>query len=185
MRSALVLLVVVACGGRTSFPAAQKHATDRNLAAHDKARDTLYLEADGAPFDPVLAVVEMNQQALPTGGIVGLRPGEWLYAMPDGELAMMTQSCIRSTSCGCEVSREYRYLKKPDGGVVVMRLTPVVSLREIRVASCGIGCGQPAPPALRSAARLGVKDVKAIRFVEGSYPFELVVETCAHPVPRP
>lgn len=181
----LIAVMVGACGGRPSFPAAQKRATDANLAAHDKKRDELMLEANGAPFEPVLAVVELNQEALPSGGILGLRPGEGLYAMPDGELALMMQSCIRGSSCGCEVSREYRFLKTPEGSVVVLRLTPVVSVTEVRVKSCGIGCGQPAPPALRSAARLGIKDVRAIRFVEGSYPFELVVETCAHPVPRP
>lgn len=181
----LVLAALAACGGHPSFPAAQKRATDKNVAAHDKARDALYLEANGAPFEPIVAVVEMNQAALPTGGIVGLRPGEGLYAMPDGELALMTKPCIRGSACGCEVSRDYKYLRRPDGIVVVVRVTPVVSVKEIRVASCGTGCGQPAPPALRSAARLGVKDVSAIRFVEGTFPFELVVETCAHPVPRP
>jgi hypothetical protein len=133
----------------------------------------------------LLAVVELNQQALPAGGILGLRPGEGLYAMPDGELMLMPKPCIRGNSCGCEVSREYVYLKKPEGTVVVARLTPVVSLREIKVESCGIGCGQPAPPALRSAARLGVKEVAAIQFVETTYPYQLVIETCDHPVPRP
>ncbi|MBL9016174.1 MAG: hypothetical protein JNL83_18445 [Myxococcales bacterium] len=182
----LVALVVLSgCGGRLSYSAAQKRATDKNLAAHDQLRDELYLEANGAPFEPILAVVELNHEALPAGGLVGLRPGEGLYAMPDGELALMTKACIRGNACGCEVSRDYKYLKRPDGTVVVVRLTPVVSVREIRVASCGTGCGQPAPPPLRSAARLGVQDAKAIRFVEGSYPYELVVETCAKPVPRP
>jgi hypothetical protein len=185
VRAAAVISVLLACGGSTSFPVAQKRATNNNLAAHDKARDELLLQADGAPFEPVLAVVELNQQALPTGGIVGLRPAEGLYAMPDGELMLMPNACIRGSSCGCEVSREYVYLKKPEGTVVVARLTPVVALREIRVASCGFGCGQPAPPALRSAVRLGVKDVAAIQFVESTYPYQLVVETCAHPVPRP
>jgi hypothetical protein len=180
-----LVAALAACAGHTSFPAAQKRATDKNLAAHDKLRDELYLEANGAPFEPILAVVELNQEALPTGGIVGLRPGEGLYAMPDGELALMTKPCIRGSSCGCEVSRDYKYLKRPDGTVVVVRLTPVIALREIRVPSCGVGCGQPAPPALRSAARLGIRDVRAIAFVEGSYPYELVVETCANPVPRP
>ena len=180
-----VLALLVACGGHPSFPAAQKRATDKNVAAHDKERDKLYLEANGAPFEPIVAVVEMNQEALPTGGIVGLRPDEGLYAMADGELALMLKTCVRGSSCGCEVSREYKFLRRPDGTVVVVRITPAITVKEIRVSSCGIGCGQPAPPALRSAARLGIKDVKAIRFVEGSYPFELVVETCAHPVPRP
>jgi hypothetical protein len=185
IRSLCFVLAVVACGGSLSFPAAQKRATDRNVKAHDKARDELLLKADGAPFDPVLAVVEMNQQVTETGGILGLRPGEELYALPDGEIALMPKTCIRGTACGCEVSREYTYLKKPDGSVVVARLTPVVTVRKIHVASCGYGCGQPAPPALQSAARLGVRQVTGIRFEEATYPLELVVETCDHPSPRP
>ncbi|MBA3464651.1 MAG: hypothetical protein H0T46_32260 [Deltaproteobacteria bacterium] len=181
----LAIVLLLACGGATSFPVALKGATNKNVVAHDKARDELMLQANGAPFDPLVAVVELNQQALPAGGIVGLRPGEGLYALPDGELMLMTKSCIRGSSCGCEVSREYVYLKKPEGTVVVARLTPVVSLREIHIDRCGFGCGQPAPPALRTAARLGVKEVAAIKFVEATYPYELVVETCDDPVPRP
>jgi hypothetical protein len=185
------ILVLVAlhglasCGGGPSFTVAQKRATDRNVREHDRQHDELLLQANGAPFTPVLAVVELNQEAIPTGGIVGLRPGEGLYALSDGELSLMPNECIRGSSCGCEVRREYAYLKKPDGSVVVARLTPVVHVRQIHVASCGIGCGQPAPPALRSAARLGVRQTSGITFVEVTYPYELVVETCDHPVPRP
>ncbi len=186
MRTVLVLVALAACGGgQASLVAAQQRATDRNVRDHDRTRDELLLQADGAPFTPVVTVVELNQQAIPTGGIVGLRPGEGLYAMPDGELALMPNTCIRGSACGCEVSREYSYLKKPDGSVVIARLTPAIHMREIHAASCGIGCGQPAPPALRSAARLGVRQVSGIRFVETTYPYELVVETCEDPVPRP
>jgi hypothetical protein len=184
-RALCLALAVFACGGKVAFPAAHKHATDQNVTAHDHARDELLLKADGAPFDPLLAVVEMNQHVTETGGILGLRPGEELYALPDGEIALMPKTCIRGSSCGCEVSREYSYLKKPDGSVVVARLTPVVSLREIRVASCSTGCDTPPPPALQSAARLGVRQVTAIRFEEATYPYELVVETCDHPGQRP
>lgn len=184
-RFVCLVLALLACGGKVSFPEAQKRATDDNVKAHDKARDELLLKADGALFDPLLAVVEMNQQVTGTGGIVGLRPGEQLYALPDGEIALMPNICIRGSSCGCEVSREYVYLKKPDGSVVVARLTPVVTVRKIHVASCGIGCGQPAPKPLQSAARLGVRQVSGIRFEEATYPLELVVETCDHPLPRP
>lgn len=180
-----VTLALVACGGALSFSAAQKRATDANVRAHDRARDELLLKADGAPFDPTLAVVEMNQQAMPTGGIVGLRPGEGLYQLPDGELALMPSACIRGSACGCQVMREYAYLKKPDGSVVVARLTPVVSLREIHVRTCSYGCGKEPPPALRSAARLGVRQVSGIRFEEATYPYELVVETCDHPIAEP
>ena len=180
-----LVLALLACGGKVSFPAAQKRATDANAQAHDHARDELLLRADGAPFDPLLAVVEMNQQVTETGGILGLRPGEELYALPDGEVALMPKTCVRASSCGCEVGREYTYLKKPDGAVVVARLTPVVTLRTIHVASCSTGCGQPAPPALQSAARLGVRQVAGIRFEEATYPYELVVETCDRPSQRP
>ena len=184
-RALYLTLALLACGGKVSFPAAQRRATDQNVKAHDHARDELLLEADGAPFDPFLAVVEMNQHVTETGGILGLRPGEELYALPDGEIALMPKTCIRGSSCGCEVSREYTYLKKPDGSVVVGRLTPVVTLREIRVASCSTGCGVPSPPALQSAARLGVRQVTGIHFEEATYPYDLVVETCDHPSPRP
>jgi len=182
---AALLLAVAACGGGTSFPAAQQHATATNANEHDTARTDLLLRANGSPYEPVLAVVEMNQQAVPTGGLLGLRPGEAIYALPDGELALMPNACIRGDSCGCEVSREYTYVKTPDGTVVVARLTPVIHLREIKVAHCGTGCGVPAPPALHSAARLGVRQISAIRFEEATYPYELVVETCDHPIPRP
>ncbi len=185
-RLSLVVVAIAACGGgHASFVAAQKRATDRNVREHDRQRDELLLQADGAPFSPVLAIVELNQEAMPTGGVVGLRPGEGIYELPDGELSLMPKECIRSSSCGCEVRREYSYLKKPDGSVVVARLTPVVRLRAIHVASCSTGCGQPPPPALRSAARLGVRQVSGIKFVEVTYPYELVIETCDHPVPRP
>ena len=74
----------------------------------------------------------------------------------------------------------------PDRSVVVARLTPVVELREVHVrGACGIGCGQPQPPPLESAARLGVRQVSAIKFEEATYPYELLVETCDHPTPRP
>jgi hypothetical protein len=184
-RCGLLLLALLACGGKLGFPAAQKRATDQNVKAHDKARDELLLKADGAPFDPLLAVVEMNQQVTETGGIVGLRPGEEIYALPDGEIALLPKTCIRGSSCGCVVSREYSYLAKPDGSVVVARLTPVITLREIHVERCSIGCGQPPPPPLHSAARLRVRQVTGIRFEEATYPYELVVETCDHPSLRP
>ncbi len=184
-RALCLVLALFACGTTTSFLAAQKRATDRNVTDHDKARDGLLLKADGAPFEPLLAVVEMNQQAMPTGGITGLRPGEQLFELPDGELALMPTTCIRGSSCGCEVSREYSYLRKPDGSVVVARLTPAITVREIHVDRCGTGCGQPAPPTLHSAARLGVRQVAGIRFEEMTYPYELVIETCDHPIPRP
>ncbi len=185
IRALCITLALFACGGKVSFPEAQKRATDGNVTHHDIARDGLLLKADGAPFEPVLAVVEMNQHAMPTGGIVGLRPGEQLFTLPDGELALMPHTCVRGSACGCEVSREYTYLRKPDGSVVVARLTPAITVREFHVASCGTGCGQPAPPALQSAARLGVRQVSGIRFEETTYPFELVVVTCDHPIPRP
>ncbi|CAN5851499.1 hypothetical protein BH11MYX3_BH11MYX3_03270 [soil metagenome] len=185
MRAALVVLALASCGGHPSFTVAQKRATDRNAREHDRRHDELLLAAYGAPFTPPVAIVELNQEAMPTGGLVGLRPGEGIYAMPDGELSLMPMDCIRGSSCGCEVRREYSYLKKADGSVVVARLTPVVHVREIRVASCGTGCGQPPPPALRSAARLGVRQLSGIKFVETTYPYELVVTTCDHPVPAP
>ena len=184
-RSLCLVVALLACGGKVSFPAAQKRATDENVKAHDHARDELLLKADGAPFDPVLAVVEMNQHIQKSGGFLGLRPGEELYALPDGEIALKPTTCILGSSCGCTVSREYQYLRKPDGSAVVARLTPVVTLREIHVASCSTGCGQPPPPALESAARLGVRQVTGIRFEEATYPYELVVETCDHPSLRP
>ncbi len=185
MRRILVLLALASCGGGGSLTAARKHATDRNVREHDRRHDELLLAADGAPFPPVFAVVELNQEAMPTGGLVGLRPGEGVYALPDGELSLMPKDCIRGSSCGCEVRREYSYLKKPDGSVVVARLTPVVHVREIHAASCSTGCGQPAPSALRTAARLGVRQVSGIKFVELTYPYELVIETCDHPTFRP
>ena len=120
----------------------------------------------------------MNQQAISTGGILGLRPQEGLYALPDGELALMPNTCIRRGACGCEVSREYTYLKTPEGTIVVARLTPIVHLRAVHVARCSASCSQAAVPALRSAARLGVRQVSAITFEETTYPYELVVESC-------
>ncbi len=186
MRAIASVLLLASCGGgHASFVAAQKRATDRNVSDHDRKHDELLLEANGAPFTPLVAIIELNQEAMPAGGIVGLRPGEGLYELPDGELALMPLTCIRGSACGCEVSREYTYLRKPDGSVVIGRLTPVVHVREIHVDSCGTGCGQPAPPALRSGARLGVRQVSAIKFVDVTYPYELVLETCDHPVPRP
>lgn len=178
--------VLAACGNSSaSYPVTQQDVTESNATAHDRARDDLLLRANGAPFVPSIAVVEMNQEAMPTGGITGLRPGEGLYALPDGELALMPHTCIRGSSCGCEVSREYTYLKKPDGSVVVARLTPVIHVREVKVERCSSGCGTPAEPTLRSAARLGVRQTSGIQFAEATFPYELVVETCDHPIPAP
>lgn len=183
-RPAIVLFVVAACGGAASLTAVRQAATNRNASEHDRARDALLLEANGASFQPLLAVVEMNQQAIATGGIVGLRPQEGLYALPDGELALMPNTCIRRGACGCEVSREYTYVKTPEGTTVVARLTPIVHLHEVHVARCSARCTEATVPALRSAARLGVRQVAAIVFAETTYPYELVVETCPPPAER-
>ncbi|MBL0217485.1 MAG: hypothetical protein IPQ07_26880 [Myxococcales bacterium] len=176
-RSTIVLLLVAACGGAASLTAVRQAATNRNATEHDRARDALLLEANGASFQPVLAVVEMNQQAISTGGIVGLRPQEALRA-PDGELALMPNTCIRRGPVAARSAASTYLLKKPEGTIVVARLTPVVHLREVHVARCSATCAEAAVPALRSAARLGVRQVSAIAFEETTYSYELVVETC-------
>lgn len=183
IRKVALVLLLVACGG-PSVTQIRKESTDRNVLAHDKARDELLLQANGARFDPVLAVVEMNQQVTEAGGVLGLRPGEGLYKLADGELAFMPHTCVRGDSCGCEVSREYIYLRREDGAVVIARLTPKVMLRPVHVARCSVGCGQPSLDRLKSAARLGIQDASKIRFEERTYPFQLVVETCDRASPR-
>ncbi len=180
---AIVLALVLGCGGAPVTPT-REEATDANVLAHDKARDDLLLRANGARFDPLPFVVEMNQQVTEVGGILGLRPGEGLYKLADGELAFMPHTCVRGDSCGCEVSREYLYLHHADGTVVIARLTPIVTLWKVHVASCSFGCGQPSLGPLRSAARLGIGDPGKIRFDEATYPFKLLVETCDRPSPR-
>ena len=72
------------------------------------------------------------------------------------QLPQYCVDCIRGDSCGCEVTQQYRFLRTPDHRVTVLRLRPTVHVRTIQVASCGYGCGQPAPRDEPTAQVLGV-----------------------------
>ena len=183
----LVVLAACATGaGAEPFADRLRDATTANADHHDRAAAALRARAAAAPFEPALDVIELTQVAAPTEGLRGLLPGEQLHVRPDGELVFEGRTCVRGSSCGCEVSREYAFARQPDGHVVISRLTPVITVHEVRVKAkaCGTGCGQPPVPLLRTAARLGVTHASELEIVEQRYPYELVIETCAHPMPR-
>lgn len=117
--------------------------------------------------------------------VAGQGGDDVLYRVRDGRLALAAPTCLRGSSCGCEIGIDYRFLRRADGHVAVVRLMPQVETVKVEVESCGYGCGVPAPPQPATAALLPVTDAGAIEVIDAPYRYVDVVPTCAHPVPRP
>lgn len=183
---ALVIALVGACA-TVSLEQATRDAATTNQRAHDDAATRASI--DGVQFTPYAAPIRPTDgtEPLRSSGIAlpGLADGEELLIMPDGTLAFTTVDCVVGDACGCEVASEYRFVRRPDRSVVVIRLRPKVHVRALRVLSCGTGCGQPAPVIEPTAHALGVRRADQLTIVDAGYPYELVRETCDHPIPRP
>lgn len=172
-----------------SIDAARRNATARNHGAYERALARASAGVEGEVFVPYqrpIASVQHGDELPRSAAILdGAIEGEALYELPDdGGLALGGVDCALGSVCGCDVPNEYRFVRAPDGDVTVIRLRPLVTVRTVRVTSCGYGCGQPAP--VEPIARgLGVRDASRIVMVDAIYPYELVQETCDHPTPRP
>ncbi len=115
----------------------------------------------------------------------GQAEDEALFRAEDGRLALSGPDCLRGGSCGCDVPLAYKFLRREDGRVAIVRMTPVVETIKVEVESCGYGCGQPAPPRPVTAALVPVTDVSQLEVIDAPYRYVEVIETCAHPMPRP
>lgn len=182
----LVVLAAVAAGCAVSIEQARRDAQSENARHRELAIARAHV--DGEPFTPHQAPVRpVDGTPLPRSADVTLagQDGEHVLIMPDGTLALITVDCVRGDACGCQVGVEYQFVRKPDGRVAVIRLRPRVHVRQVKVASCGYGCGQPAPTPEPVAHVLGVARADQVEIVDGTYDLELVEETCDHPIPRP
>lgn len=181
------LLLAGACV--ESIDAARRNATARNQSARDAALARASAGVTGEVFTPYerpIASLQHGDTLAPAPGLpAGAIEGEALYHLPDdGGLALAGVDCAHGDSCGCTVPNEYRFVRAPDRSVTVIRLRATVTVRTIRVTSCVMGCGQPAPnePLARG---LGVRDAAQVRLVDATYPYELVRETCDNPILAP
>jgi len=117
--------------------------------------------------------------------VTGQRDGDQLYRFEDGTLGFSGPACFAGSSCGCETSFEYLYVRRPGGAVAIVRIVPDVKAYIEEVDSCGFGCGQPSPPAPISVARLGITRPEQIEIGEEHTEIERVVQHCDHPIPLP
>jgi hypothetical protein len=118
-------------------------------------------------------------------GFAGRVDGEALYRMPNGKLGFAGPTCLSGDSCGCDVSQEHVFFKRPDGKVIIVRLVPTVVDRTVKLEFCGYGCGMPAPPPPIVVADLGIEWADQVEIRSIRWTSERVVETCDHPTPVP
>lgn len=134
-------------------------------------------EVAGAPPRPQPVRVEQR--------ITGQGDADVLYRLPSGRFALAAPTCLEGGSCGCDIAIDYRYLRRDDGRLAVVRLTPKVEVVEVKVESCGYGCGQPPQPRPLTAAALDVADPAQVEVIDESYRYVDVRRTCDHPIPAP
>lgn len=191
---ALALAVGAASCGR-HVPGPQE-VEDRRTHAFDQAVAHAQLRFGGEVVELDQVVVGADPRGwMEDGGAAPLKPvdervagqgaADALYRLADGRLALAGPTCLEGGSCGCDVAISYRYLRRADGKIAVVRLTPAVERIEVEVASCGYGCGQPSPPQPVVAAALPVTEAAQVEVIDEPYAYVRVVETCEHPIPRP
>ena len=187
MRSLALIAVATSACAMVSFEQAAQQATVTNQRARDDAAARAH--RDGEPFTPYaapMAPIDGTPPLRSTGiALPGMIEGEGVLIMPDDTLALATVDCVLPSACGCDVATEYRFVRRPDRKVAVIRLRPTVRLREVRVASCVEGCGQQPPPIEPTARALGVRRAEDLELIDASYPYEHVRETCENPIVRP
>ncbi len=117
--------------------------------------------------------------------VTGQGADDVLYRLPGGGLALASPTCLQGGSCGCSIAIDYRYLRRDDGHIAIVRLTPEVEVIEVKVASCGYGCGQPPEPQPLTAPGFEVTDPTQLEVIEERYHYVDVRQTCANPIPAP
>lgn len=182
----------------------QVHA---EVDAHNRSR-ALRADADaaraagGAPFKPASTTATLPGAPKPEpdsatiAGAAGQRDlisGEKLLVRTSDHAVFFTSTgCAEMDACGvCWKPLHYRYFHRPNGHVVIVRLTPVFKNRTVRVEQCSIGeCGtafaRPAPQKVHVAAlALGVTEPDQVEVQQVTYTKQVIVETCAHPTAIP
>lgn len=196
-RTAALAIVLSALGCRAHVPTPAEVSASRAgefAAALARAQQTF----GGAQIEAEPIVIDdRGQGPRPDGDapapvpqrlatrVPGQAEDEALYLAADGRVGLSGPDCVRGDSCGCDVPLTYKFLRREDGGVAVVRMTPVVETIQVRVDSCGYGCGVPSPPRPVVAALVPVTDISKLQVIDAPYRFVEVVETCAHPIPRP
>lgn len=113
---------------------------------------------------------------------VGLQPPEALLEDASGQLIFVAPPI--QWSCEPAPRADYRFARAADGGLVILRVQPVVRVVTKHLeGSCGVGCGPVPPPPQTPRYELP----KAERVDLVVVPYDLTVEqiTCDRPLPRP
>lgn len=194
--AALAALAAVAATGCARHVPGPAEVAARRAAAFDEAlaRARARVGADTSELTPDQVVVEAGGWGPLHGDdttftppprleatVAGAGATDVFYRLADGRIAVAGPTCVQGSSCGCEIGIDYRYLRRGDGSVAVVRLTPDVEVVTVKVASCGGGCGQPPPPQPSVAAALPVTEPTALSIVDERYHYLVVHETCDHP----
>ena len=180
-------VALAACGG--SVAELRQNAERDNPRRHDEAVAALVASRHLAPFEASSLGGGLPGEAAPGVAVgTGDLANQLFLREATGEqpatLVFMEASCESGDSCGCDVPAEYRYYKDGDR-VVIMRVIPDLHVTQVRVESCGTGCGVPAPPQPQPLRGLGAIDPGAVELVQTHYRLDRVTETCDHPMPRP
>jgi hypothetical protein len=112
----------------------------------------------------------------------GLQPPEALLEDATGQLVFVAPPI--QWSCEPAPRADYRFARAADGGLVILRVQPVVHVVTKHLeGSCGVGCG-PVPPPPQTPL---YKVPKAERVDLVNVPYDVTVEqiTCDRPLPRP
>ncbi len=184
VRTALCLLSISACAA--SAAQLQKDADRDNPRASSNALAAFTRGRELAPLElPVLG------QTPPMGTVTGTPVGDkGLIAVPSSAaaapaLGFVEDSCARGDSCGCDVSAEYHVWREGER-VVIAHMVPDVEVHVVKHSgSCGEGCGVQAPSPPSTVLSLGAIDPSTVEIDDVHYHYDLVEETCDHPLPVP
>lgn len=115
----------------------------------------------------------------------GLEPGESIVTVNDASgVHAAFKTPPQSDYCNPGPQTAYRVAKAADGSVVVTRLVPHVTIKNVhQPGSCGVGCGPPPPPPVSRVFVLPA--TTHVRVVTVPWEAEHTVITCDNPVPMP